>query len=648
MSAIAGIYNVSKEPVAIEQHLQMMACLRKYPADDIQVWHKDNLFLGCHAQWITPESVGEQLPFYDQEKKMVITADAIIDNREELFESLQIEQRKRVGYPDSQLILDAYYKWGEDVPKYLVGDFAFMIWDEREQKLFGARDFSGGRTLYYLKNIHTFAFCTAIEPLFSLSQISRLLNEEWLAQYLAISASIDTVDAGITPYLHVQQLPPSHSISIKNGNLTLKRYSKITTPRKLKLKSDQEYVEAFKDVFDKAITSRLRTHRQVGAHLSGGLDSGSVVSFANYHLIKENKQLHTYSYVPVNDFKDYTAKRLLPNETPYINSTVSFLGSNVCQNYLSFDNKDPYTEIDSFLDVLEMPYKYFENSYWIKGIFEHAYEDGVGVLLNGARGNFTISWGHADVYYALLLKRMKWIKLINELHFYSRNVGGPRLRKIPYLAGVAYPKLFDLFSNYQPYTFPTLINDQFAQRTNVYEKLAAVGLKKTGWFSDTDNFFDLRRRHFEDLFHWNSTNTMATKLSLPYSLWKRDTTNDIRVIEFCLSLPEDQYVQNGEDRSLIRRATKGYLPDKVRLNQRVRGVQGADWLHRMLPKWDAFTNECSSLIKDDLINEYFNMNVLKEALKKANDGVKPDSARDPYLKVLMRALIFYRFTQKLT
>ena len=112
----------------------------------------NNVFFGCHAQWITPESIGEPFPYYDYERQLTITADAIIDNREELFERLQIDSDKRKTMPDSQLILLAYYKWGEDSPKYLVGDFAFMIWDEREKKLFGARDFSGSRTLYYYQN----------------------------------------------------------------------------------------------------------------------------------------------------------------------------------------------------------------------------------------------------------------------------------------------------------------------------------------------------------------------------------------------------------------------------------------------------------------------------------------------------------------
>src|SRR3954465_11520946 len=130
MRAIAGIYHLNDEPINLEHGNRMMKELEKNPAADIQTWHNDKVFLGCHAQWITPESVGEQLPYYDSERQMVITADAIIDNRDELFDLLQVEPSTRKTMPDSQLILLAYCKWGENSPKYLIGDFAFIIWDE--------------------------------------------------------------------------------------------------------------------------------------------------------------------------------------------------------------------------------------------------------------------------------------------------------------------------------------------------------------------------------------------------------------------------------------------------------------------------------------------------------------------------------------
>ena len=138
--------------------------------------------------------------------------------------------------PDSQLILLSYYKWGEDALKYLVGDFAFMIWDERKQQLIGARDPSGYRTLYYYRDYQRFAFCTTIEPLLTLPYIEKRLNEEWLAEYLAISGMIDTVDARTTPYRNVDQVPPFHTIIIKKDKMEITRYGTFTPEKKLKLK----------------------------------------------------------------------------------------------------------------------------------------------------------------------------------------------------------------------------------------------------------------------------------------------------------------------------------------------------------------------------------------------------------------------------
>src|SRR5699024_8738150 len=157
---------------------------------------------------------------------------------------------------------------------------------------------------------------------------------------------------------------------------------------KLHLQSNQEYEEAFQDVFQTAVDARLRTHHKVGSQLSGGLDSGSVVSFAARSLEGQNKRLQTYSYVPVDDFVDWTPGHMVPNEKPYILSTVQHIG-NINDHYLHFEGQNPLTDVNYWLEMMEMPYKFFENSYWSRGIFDQAHKDGVGILLNGARGNFT-------------------------------------------------------------------------------------------------------------------------------------------------------------------------------------------------------------------------------------------------------------------
>jgi asparagine synthase (glutamine-hydrolysing) len=643
MSAIAGIYHLNNDPINLEHGNRIMKALEKFPADDVQVWNNDKVFLGCHAQWITPESLGEKLPYYDHERQLAITADAIIDNRDELFERLQVDRGRRKKITDSELILLAYHKWGEDCPKYLVGDFAFMIWDERKQKMFGARDFSGSRTLYFFQSNEKYAFCTTIEPLLRLPYTEKTLNQQWIAEFLANPGMFDSVDTSSTVYKSIRQLPPSHSITVAGERVTLSRYCKIPEGDTLRLRSNSEYEEAFRDVFQTAVNSRLRTHRQVGSHLSGGLDSGSVVSLAARALLKENKKLHTYSYVPVEGFEDWTPQSRVANERPFIESTVQYVG-NINPEYLDFEGMSPLSVVDEWLEFLEMPYKFFENTFWLKGIYERANQQGVGVLLNGQRGNWTISWGPAIEYQVMLLKKWQLIRCFREISLYSKNLEVKKSRVIEVVRRKAFSSLTQLFASSNANHFPMLINPEFSRNMRVNEKLADHGIDITG--SKMLNWYETRIKQFEELFYWNITGTYGAKLSLPYSVWDRDPTNDLRVVRLCLSIPEDQYVQNGMDRAMIRRITKNLLPDKVRLNFRTRGAQGADGINRMAPSWKIFIAELDRLTNDSLVSDYLNVDVLKKAISRFREIPSSKYIYDPDFKILMRSLIFYRFMKK--
>ncbi|WP_304511987.1 lasso peptide isopeptide bond-forming cyclase [Aquibacillus saliphilus] len=640
MSAIAGILHCNKEPIPIGHSNGMMKKLQ-FPADDIKVLYRDYLFFGCHAQWITPESVGEPLPYYDNERKLAITADAIIDNRNELFQKLQVGKDEGKIMPDSQLILLAYYKWGEDTPKHLIGDFAFMIWDEKEHKLFGARDFSGSRTLYYFNNQNRFGFCTIMEPLLSLPYVKKKLNEQWLAEYLAIPNMIDSVNASSTVIKDIKQVPPSHTITMIDGKTTISRYYTLDLNKTIKFKKDKDYVESFREVFQEAVDARLRTDYPVGSQLSGGLDSSSVVGFAAKPLMKKNRTLHTFSFIPERDFIDWTPKYRMADERPFISSTVQHL-SNIDDHYLDFAGKSPLSEIDDWLEVMEMPYKFFENSVWVKGIYESASQKGIKVLLNGSRGNFGISWGPALDYYGTLIKKMKWISLYRELNLYSQNTGVKDKFRILSIAGKkAFPFLN---KSKEVYQLPMIINPNLAEKTDVFKTFHEHGIDKNG--SSNSSIYEKRNDHFTNPAIWNTTGTSGTKLSLRYSIWNRDPTNDLRVIQFCLSLPEDQFVMNGMDRALIRRATKGYLPDEIRLNQRVRGIQGADWVHRVARSWGLFIEELLQLVNDPLVSDYLNIPLLQLAIYNAKEGPKLNNAFDPELRILMRSLIIYRFIKR--
>lgn len=618
-----------------------MDAIRDFPGDDFDTWVQGSTILGCRSQWITPESVHEQLPYWNEEYGVAIIADAIIDNRYELFERLNVKRDRRLSMTDSELIVLAYVKWGQETPKYLIGDFAFVIWDRRSHTLFGARDLVGSRTLYYTHNIERFAFCSVIQPMFSLSNLPKRLCEERFAEFLAIPTLLDAVNVHTTFYQDIKQIPPAHSFTLYEGKLSFTQYGSLVTDTKdISYRSDGEYIEAFQEIYQEAIRSRLRTYKQVGVTLSGGLDSGSVAGFAAGMLQQEGKCLQAYSSVPSRDFVDWTSRNIFADETPYIQSVVDYVG-NIKANYLDFPGMSPLSEIDDWLDILHAPYKNLENSFWVKSIQQQAAQQGIGVLLTGVRGNFSVSWGSAVGYYALLLKRLSWIRLYQGISDHGKQLRIGRKRIIHAVRQQAFPE--KVTSQFQPIV-PSLIHPEFAAQSGIYKKLEHydVGLRES-----PVQIMNERQSFFGNLSILNMQSTISAQLSYRYGIWERDPTSDSRVVKFCLGVPFSQYVHNGFGRSLIRRSTENVLPDKVRLNQRTRGAQGMDWVHRIAPNWNAVQEEIRLSYSDELTSSYLNMDQVKSSLDRVGSTIKPEQAEDPHVQYLMRSLIAHRFLQRL-
>ncbi|MDN3954787.1 asparagine synthase-related protein [Sporolactobacillus laevolacticus] len=642
MSAISGIVDFEGSPIIADQGAKMMAALANSSADYVSSWHDTHVSFGCRNQWFTPEATNECLPIFDNRSGLAITADAIIDNRDELFASLNISSADQERVGDGALILLAYEKWREETPKHLVGDFAFMIWDSKAHVLFGARDFSGNRMFYYSEIERQFAFGSTIESILALPNASRKMNEDWLAQFLVIPDTTDCADTNLTVYQSINQVPPAYSILVKNGHVTLRRYCLISDQEPLHFKSDSEYVEGFKEVFERAVSDRIRSHRGVGAFLSGGLDSGSVAAYASRLMRNSGDKLQTFSYIPETDFTDWTSRYYIPNERAQVEMIAEHC-KNVQTHFLDFKGQSPFSEIDHCLAIMEMPYKFFENLYWIKGVFEEAQKHKLGVLLNGARGNFTISWGPALDYYASLLKSCHWFHLMKEVKQYSRNIGVGRRRVLSVVGEKAFPIVGHLMPLHSD-SIPTLINDQFARKTNVYQQVEELGYDLSGKLLMSG--FAYRQHHFKQNYSWTPTGTCYGKLSLRYGVKDRDPSNDLRVIRYCLSVPSEQVVRNGIDRALIRRSTENLLPDSIRLNQRSRGIQGADIIHRMAPHWNEWLVELHKMKGDSLITDLINHETIDQGIKEMEKGPQPDFAFNFHFKVLMRALVLYRFLVK--
>jgi asparagine synthase (glutamine-hydrolysing) len=632
MSAICGFYYYDGRLAALETGATLLWEYGAYHADAAGTWHDGSVFLGCHAQHITPESVGEIIPYHNDQAGLTITADAIIDNRAELFARLRIETIRWDSLPDSQLILLAYQKWGENCPKYLIGDYAFVIWDEKRQKMFCAVDPTGTRAFYYYYSGGLFAFSTLLRPLFILPDVVKEYDETWIADFLAISTVMHQQDPELTLYKHIYLLPAGHTMTVGTDGARKQVYWQAERQPELKLPSDAEYEEAFREVLGEAVHCRLRSTRRVGVMMSGGLDSTAVACLAARELTKTGRRLPAFSAVPMSCYRDWLPYYRIADETPYIEAVREHQG-NIDLNYCCSEGKHPFSDTERLLGVLEQPYKIFENLFWLDDIMARAQELHVGVILTGGAGNATISWGSSLPYMLSLYRSGRWLRLFRECWSVAR----PQRSPLRALYRLSRQLMFK--SEERPFKIHALspINPDFAGRTAVAERVR----------DDPSKLLDSYEAR-QDLLSpadFSHMGVIDTKLGLAHQMAWRDPTMDRRVIEFCLSVPEGQYVRGGRERYLIRRAMAGIIPDKVRLNETVRGAQAADWAQRLEPIWTELKEEILKIGELAAEREYLDIAKIQRELENYSTLDKA-AAGDFSLRMLVRSLIFSRFLRQ--
>lgn len=426
MSAIGGIINLNSK-INYETSLNnMIDKLSICKLDKINFIKDENLFMICGLQYTTPESLNETIPLIDNDKNLMITCDAIIDNRQELFKIFNIDKHMWGKITDTDLILLSYEKWGNDCPKYLVGDFAFVIYDKNLNNIFCARDQVGKRTLYYSLDRDNFVFCTLMNPILSNIDKNVELNERWTTDFLALWGVHHQTEAEETIYDNIYQVPPGSTLEInKNGIKVRKYWNPLNDIKPLKLSSEKEYIEKFLEIYTEAVNCRLRSCKEVGVLLSGGLDSSSVACLAVRELEKNHKKLKAFSFIPATGYVDDTPRYQIADEREYIEEILKMY-KNIDETYMNCDGKDALSDIDDFINTFEQPYKIIENINWINESCKMASEQGVNILLDGQYGNSTISFGDFFVHAKTLFKEGKLIKLSKEIDKASRYHNFPK------------------------------------------------------------------------------------------------------------------------------------------------------------------------------------------------------------------------------
>ena len=265
------------------------------PTDRIATWCDGPVGLGHLMQFFFADDPREIQPLASRDGVRVLVTDARLDNREELAHHFDWNASEAAALPDSAFVLAAYEKWGEFCPAHLGGRFAFALWQPRERRLFCAIDRLGLSPLYYSHRDGVFAFATTLKGILARPQISHRFNERVLAE---ISVGLRRPSSE-TLYAEVSRIAGGHAMSVDAAGIRLTRYWHPELRPVLRLRSDADYVEAFRAEVKSAIRRSIqRIPGEVGLFLSGGLDSSAVAVIASELLAEHGRRLRAIHLVP--------------------------------------------------------------------------------------------------------------------------------------------------------------------------------------------------------------------------------------------------------------------------------------------------------------------------------------------------------------
>ncbi|MFN8490876.1 MAG: asparagine synthase-related protein [Caldilineaceae bacterium] len=394
MSAITGLYFLENEPVPPEQPTQMSASLTAHGPDRADAWQQGAVGLAQRQMVITPEDRYERQPLRSADGQAVLVSDARLDNRAELIDEFRLMQNEAAVLPDSALILHAYERWGEAAPKHLVGDYAFALWDGRQQHLLLVRSPLSNRPLYYYQDQKRFAFATMPGGLFALP---------WVPRALALENLLDP-DPARTLYVGLKKLAPGHWLKVSQQGVQEQTFWQLDLERRLHYPRDEDYVEAFDELFTHAVQSRLRSLYPIGISMSGGLDSSAVAVTAARLLAEQGQTLTAYTEVPRAGFDGPLPPSKYADETPFVQA-IAAMTPNLRLQLVRTTGQSLFADLDQFFAAMYGPFQNVSNRLWMEAIQAQAQAQGVRILLSGASGNLTVSWSGISPLPALLRQR---------------------------------------------------------------------------------------------------------------------------------------------------------------------------------------------------------------------------------------------------
>ncbi|MEO8115171.1 MAG: asparagine synthetase B family protein [Phenylobacterium sp.] len=570
MSAIAGIWRLDARPDAGQACGRMLDALAPYGPHASGLWEEDVIALGRRLHRTVPEDAFDHQPLSGGDGALRLVADLRLDNRGDLAVDLGLRPEDARRMCDAALLLAAWERWEDGCFDHLVGDYAFALFDRRRRRLVLARDPMGRRPLFHHQGQGFFAFATMAKGLHALPEVPYGPDEDQAAELLALLPAAATRSF----FKDVCRVEPGTLLAVTDQGLSTRRH---WNPRRdtLRLAGAGDYAEGLRHHLDQAVTAQLRgAGRAVGAHLSGGLDSAGVAATAARLMAPSGGRVTAFTAVPRPGYDAALPRGRFGDEGPLAAATAAMYG-NIEHVKIASGERSPLAGLDRSFFLFEQPMLNLCNAVWVDAINDAARQRGLSILLTGQSGNLTLSYDGATLLPELLTQG-RLARLAREGWGLMRH-GGMSLPGVlmasfgPWMPAALWDGLHRAFGRGRKDTFGHSAIDP--------GRLAELGLPARARERGLDPSYRPRKDGFETRLWGLGRVDQGAYIKGTLAGWAldlRDPTADRRLLEFCLSVPAEQWLADGVRRKLGRLALADRLPVLV-VNQRDRGLQAVDW-----------------------------------------------------------------------
>ena len=279
MCGIAGFAGMGVAgDAALSRVREMCAAILHRGPDSDGYFVGGSVSMGMRRLSIIDVSGGDQ-PIANEDGTVTVVFNGEIYNHRELRAQLEARGHRFRTHSDTEVLVHLYEEYGTDMAARLHGMFAFSIWDARNQRLYIARDRTGMKPLSYAVRGGGLVYCSELRSLYAFDRSSLRIAPGAVMEYLAYGY----VPHPSSIFEGVKKLPPAHFLTWSPGReVEVRRYWNQPTPD-VSLTDERELVEEIRLRLDKAVRSHLESEVPLGAFLSGGLDSSTVVALMVRH-----------------------------------------------------------------------------------------------------------------------------------------------------------------------------------------------------------------------------------------------------------------------------------------------------------------------------------------------------------------------------